>query len=64
MTFSRPAVRRALGLGLALAVAGVVMAGCAPRKSKAPQDHGPPEVGVVTLAARPVTLTAELPGRT
>jgi membrane fusion protein (multidrug efflux system) len=45
-----------LALGLAL------LAGCG--KKPAPAPSGPVEVGVVTLAAAPVTLTRELPGRT
>ena len=45
---------------LLMAVSGAVACG-----SPAPADAPPPpEVGVVTLATEPVTMTAELPGRT
>jgi membrane fusion protein (multidrug efflux system) len=40
-----------------------VLAGCE-KKSAAKAPPGPVEVGVVTLAPTPVTLTRELPGRT
>jgi len=51
----------------AAAVVAALLAGCNP--SAAPTDTGKPpagpaEVGVVTVQARPVTLTSELPGRT
>src|SRR5665213_1355854 len=44
------------------AVAALGLQSCAPHP--APHERGPPEVGVVTLQAAPVTLTTELPGRT
>jgi membrane fusion protein, multidrug efflux system len=45
-----------------LAVGLALLAGCGKKPAAAPS--GPVEVGVVTLAATPVTLTRELPGRT
>jgi membrane fusion protein, multidrug efflux system len=48
---------------LALAIAAVAFAGCS-RKPAQSAPAGPVEVGVVTLAPTPVTLTKELPGRT
>ncbi|MFT3917637.1 MAG: efflux RND transporter periplasmic adaptor subunit [Anaeromyxobacteraceae bacterium] len=47
---------------LALAVSAAALA-CGSRTA-APPQQGPVEVGVVTLAPAPVTLTRELPGRT
>jgi membrane fusion protein (multidrug efflux system) len=47
----------------ALAFAVVAVAGCS-RKPAQNAPAGPVEVGVVTLAPTPVTLTKELPGRT
>ncbi|HEY7851654.1 MAG TPA: efflux RND transporter periplasmic adaptor subunit, partial [Caulobacteraceae bacterium] len=53
---------------LALCLAAVSLAaasGCARQGGKGgPQNQGPPEVGVVTLRAGPVILSAELSGRT
>jgi membrane fusion protein (multidrug efflux system) len=40
-----------------------LLASCS-RKPAAPPAMPPPEVATVTVAAQPVTLTAELPGRT
>ncbi len=40
----------------------LALAGCGPHA--APPRRGPPDVAVVTLAAAPVELTTELPGRT
>jgi membrane fusion protein (multidrug efflux system) len=45
---------------LALAI---FLANCAPHP-KGPPNMGPPVVSVVTVASAPVTLTADLPGRT
>ncbi len=50
--------------GAALALFCLALAGCGGHGGGAPPDPGPPEVGVVTLRAAPVTLTTELPGRT
>jgi membrane fusion protein (multidrug efflux system) len=47
---------------LALAALAAV-AGCSKPDPKAGGPDGPTEVGVVTLAAQPVTLATELPGR-
>lgn len=48
---------------MALVLAGALaMQGCG--KPHGPPNMGPPEVGVVTLAAQPVQLTTVLPGRT
>ncbi len=55
MMFSRRATASLLTIALTLV-------GCA-SKPKAPPP-APPEVGVVTLATQPVTMTAELTGRT
>jgi len=54
--------RLALALAAALLVAG--LGGCAKHSGQGGnQDQGAPEVGVVTLAAAPVTLSTELSGR-
>ena len=50
--------------GAAFALIGFAVAGCGQHGGGGPPDQGTPEVGVVTLQAAPVTLTAELPGRT
>ncbi len=55
---------RLASAGAALALIGLPLAGCGGHAGGAPPDPGPPEVGVVTLRAAPVTLTTELPGRT
>ncbi|MEO8927095.1 MAG: efflux RND transporter periplasmic adaptor subunit [Caulobacteraceae bacterium] len=50
-----------------VALAGLAflgLQGCGAHKPGGMPDRGPPEVGVVTLQAAPVTLTTELPGRT
>ena len=50
-------------LGILLGLLGLLVAGC----SRAPQQTGPPpvpEVAVLTIAAQPLGLTTELPGRT
>ena len=61
-----PAFRRPVVLtALAAALSAVLLAGC--NSSAAPAGMppaGPAEVGVVTLQAKPLTLTSELPGRT
>jgi len=51
-------------VGAAIALIGLIMAGCGKHGGGGPPDMGTPEVGVVTLQAAPVTLTTELPGRT
>jgi len=40
----------------------LTLGGCASKPE--PPPHGPPEVGVVSIAVQPVTMTAELTGRT
>ena len=50
-------------LTLTVALAGVCITGCKAKK-EAPPAPGPAEVGIITLEAKPVTLTTELPGRT
>ncbi len=56
------ALRRRVGILAAVAlIAG--LAGCNKPKAGGYGDQGPADVGVVTLTAAPVTLTAELPGR-
>ncbi|WP_374575800.1 efflux RND transporter periplasmic adaptor subunit [Phenylobacterium sp.] len=42
--------------------AAIALAGCG--ENKAPQTGGAPEVGIVTIAAQPVSLDTELSGRT
>ncbi|MGE8503744.1 membrane fusion protein (multidrug efflux system) [Ectopseudomonas oleovorans] len=46
----------------AVAVALISLTGC--QESSAPQTQQTPQVGVVTLEAKPFTLTSEVPGRT
>jgi len=46
----------------AIAVAMLSLTGC--QESSAPQTQQTPQVGVVTLEAKPFTLTSEVPGRT
>lgn len=46
------------------AIPTVLIALAACGKQAAPPPAGPPEVGVLTIATQPVTLTTELPGRT
>jgi membrane fusion protein (multidrug efflux system) len=48
----------------ALLLATLVAAGCGRPDAKPAGPAGPVEVGVVTIAPTPVTLTKELPGRT
>ncbi|HSH13263.1 MAG TPA: efflux RND transporter periplasmic adaptor subunit [Desulfurivibrionaceae bacterium] len=42
----------------------MLVAGCKGKPQGGPPPMGPPEVGVISLATQPVTLTMELPGRT
>lgn len=46
----------------AIAVAMLTLTGC--QESSAPQTQQTPQVGVVTLEAKPFALTSEVPGRT
>ena len=46
-------------VGLAL-----ILAGCGNASQQPPGPAGPPQVSFVTVAAQPVTLSSELPGRT
>jgi membrane fusion protein (multidrug efflux system) len=59
--------RRCIGIARAWPI-GILflLAGCnqAPGSSAAPAAPPPPEVGTITIVARPTTLTTELPGRT
>lgn len=61
-----PASRRPVVLtALTAALSAALLAGCNSSAAPAsPPPAGPAEVGVVTLQARPLTLTSELPGRT
>jgi membrane fusion protein (multidrug efflux system) len=52
-----------MGMAPGLALATLV-AGCGPPRSMGPPNTGPPVVSVITVVSEPVTLTAELPGRT
>ncbi|EGV20434.1 efflux RND transporter periplasmic adaptor subunit [Thiocapsa marina] len=59
--------RRQIGIALALPIGiALLLAGCnqTPAGNAAPAAPPPPEVGTVTVVARPTTLTTELPGRT
>jgi membrane fusion protein (multidrug efflux system) len=58
---SAPTEKLWLRAGMATALAAVLLAGCGGRPSG---ERPPPTVGVVTIEPQPVTLTAELPGRT
>ncbi|MDE2355683.1 MAG: efflux RND transporter periplasmic adaptor subunit [Alphaproteobacteria bacterium] len=44
--------------------ASLLVSGCGRSHAMGPPPQGPAAVSVITLAAQPVTLTAELPGRT
>src|ERR1700679_677596 len=62
MTTRRNAVSR---IGAAtLAMACLCLAGCKTEQARAAPPPAKPSVDVVTLHARPVALTTELPGRT
>ena len=56
-------VRRTSTCALAIALISA-LAGCGKKDASAPPPPGPIEVGVIKVAASPVTLTRELPGRT
>lgn len=47
---------------VSIGILALALAGCSGKP--APPPPGPPEVGVVTLAVQPVTMTTELTGRT
>jgi membrane fusion protein (multidrug efflux system) len=47
-----------------MAVALGVLAACKPSQGAAPATPPPPQVSVVTMHAKPVSLTSDLPGRT
>lgn len=63
---SRPGAisRRSRAGGALLLAAALAVAGCSRSSGPKGPPPGPAEVGVVTLAPQPVTLTRELPGRT
>lgn len=50
---------------LAISVGGGLLAGCGRKTAEGPPGGpgGPVEVGVMTIATTPVTLTQDLPGR-
>ena len=50
------------GLNMGVLAVALALAGCSGKPK--PPPPGPPEVGVVTLATQPVTMTTELTGRT
>jgi membrane fusion protein, multidrug efflux system len=59
--------RRRIGIALACPIGILLLlAGCneTPGSAVAPAAPPPPEVGTITIVARPTTLTTELPGRT
>src|SRR5476651_940173 len=69
----RASLFRAVSPLLLVALTGLLLAGCGSKKQAAGAPAGPggpggsgvpAEVGVITLASAPVTLTRELPGRT
>jgi membrane fusion protein (multidrug efflux system) len=47
-----------------MVLAGLALQGCGPGRAGGPPNHGPPEVGVVTIEPQAVILRTELPGRT
>jgi membrane fusion protein, multidrug efflux system len=51
-------------LGAAVVFAALALAACAPKAPAGPNPMAPAQVGVVVMHAEPVTLTAELSGRT
>ena len=59
----RPVLSSRLSLALAVAAASLLSA-CGSPPGGPPPPEGTPEMGVVTVATRPLTLTTELPGRT
>lgn len=60
MRIERYAAQLAAGLVL---MSGAMLAGCSKPAAQGPAK-GPAEVGVITVAAGPLTVTTELPGRT
>jgi membrane fusion protein (multidrug efflux system) len=60
----RPVVLTALAAALSAALLAGCNSSAAPAGPGGMPPAGPAEVGVVTLQARPLTLTSELPGRT
>ncbi|MBN6151505.1 efflux RND transporter periplasmic adaptor subunit [Xanthomonas sp. AmX2] len=59
----RPVLSSRLSLALAVA-ASLLLSACGSPPGGPPPEEGTPEMGVLTVAARPVALTTELPGRT
>ncbi|MCC4596671.1 efflux RND transporter periplasmic adaptor subunit [Xanthomonas campestris pv. phormiicola] len=59
----RPVLSSRLSLALAVAATSLLSACGSPPGGPPPQE-GTPEMGVITVAPRPVALTTELPGRT
>jgi membrane fusion protein (multidrug efflux system) len=47
-----------------LILSGLVLAGCGAKPPGGPPNMGPAAVSVITVETQPVTLTADLPGRT
>jgi membrane fusion protein (multidrug efflux system) len=60
----RPSPRRVGPMLGGLLLTSALLAGCDRSGAKSAAPAGPVEVGVITLAPTPVTLTKELPGRT
>ncbi len=56
--------RGARGLLIVAMASALLLGGCDDKAAKQQQQMPPARVGVVTVHAQPVTLTAELPGRT
>ncbi len=56
--------RGARGLLIVAIASALLLGGCDDKQAKQSQQMPPARVGVVTVHAQPVTLTAELPGRT
>jgi membrane fusion protein, multidrug efflux system len=55
---------KTIALGILFALACIELSACSRSEANANQVAKNPEVGVVTIQARPLTLSSELPGRT
>ena len=57
-------MRRSIPTGAAVALVLLALAACGPKRQAGPDPNAPADVGVVVARTEPVTLTAELSGRT